>query len=336
MTEDKNRREVDEERLLSETYRQDQDLVGRETQTIDVPIEDTVEGTVEAKLAGPERKKRSQWLEVWRRLKQNKAAMVGLFIITVLVVSAIFAPWIAPYHYDDQDLLRALQSPSREHLLGTDNFGRDIFSRIVYGSRISLQVGFIAVGISLITGGLLGAIAGYYGGRLDNVVMRGIDILLAIPPILLAISIVASLGHGLRNVMIAVGIASIPTYARIVRASVITIKDQEFVEAAKAVGANDLRIIGRHILPNALAPIIVQGTLGVATAILSAAGLSFIGLGIQPPTPEWGAMLSQGRQFIRDYWHMTTFPGIAIMTTIFGLNLLGDGLRDALDPRLKN
>lgn len=316
--------------------------VNHDTQTIDVPIDETVEATVEgpletgAPIPHPGRKKRSQWLEVWRRLRQNNAAMVGLGIISILIISALFAPWIAPYHFDDQDLMRTLLSPSREHLMGTDNFGRDIFSRIVYGSRISLQVGFIAVGISLITGGFLGAVAGYYGGRLDNVVMRGVDVLLAIPPILLAISIVASLGHGLRNVMIAVGIATIPTYARIVRASVITIKDQEFIEAARAIGANDFRIIGRHIMPNAMAPIIVQGTLGVANAILAAAGLSFIGLGIQPPTPEWGAMLSQGRQFIRDYWHMTTFPGLAIMTTIFGLNLLGDGLRDALDPRLKN
>jgi len=308
----------------------------QETRPMDAPIETTVNATVGAAVNPGQQKKRSQWLEVWRRLKQNKAAMVGLFIIAVLILSAIFAPWIAPYHYDDQDLLRTFQSPSRNHLLGTDNFGRDILSRIIYGSRISLMVGFIAVSISLIIGGFLGAVAGYYGGRLDNVIMRGIDILMAIPSILLAISIVASLGPGLRNVMIAVGIATIPTYARIVRASVIILKDQEFIEAARAVGADDMRIISKHIMPNSLAPLIVQGTLGVANAILSAAGLSFIGLGFQPPTPEWGAMLSQGRQYIRDYWHMTTFPGLAIMTTIFGLNLLGDGLRDALDPRLKN
>jgi len=281
-------------------------------------------------------KKRSQWLEVWRRLKQNKSAMVGLAIIMVLILSALFADIIAPFGIDDQNLMNALQKPNSTHWFGTDNFGRDIFSRVVHGSRISLQVGFIAVGIAMITGGILGAIAGYYGGRLDNFIMRMMDILLAIPSILLAISIVAALGPGLSNVMIAVGISSIPSYSRIVRASVLTLKDQEFVEAARAVGANDVRIIGRHIIPNSMAPIIVQATLGVAGAILSAAGLSFIGLGIQPPTPEWGAMLSSGRQFIRDYPHMTAFPGLVIMITIFGLNLLGDGLRDALDPRLKN
>ena len=281
-------------------------------------------------------KKRSQWLEVWRRLKQNKSAMVGLGIILVLIFSALLADIIAPFGIDDQNLMNALQKPNSTHWFGTDNFGRDIFSRVVHGSRISLQVGFIAVGIAMITGGILGAIAGYYGGKLDNFIMRMMDILLAIPSILLAISIVAALGPGLSNVMIAVGISSIPSYSRIVRASVLTLKDQEFVEAARAVGANDVRIIGRHIIPNSMAPIIVQATLGVAGAILSAAGLSFIGLGIQPPTPEWGAMLSSGRQFIRDYPHMTAFPGLAIMITIFGLNLLGDGLRDALDPRLKN
>lgn len=321
-----------EDRTREEQHLHPEHVMHHETQTIDVPIEATVATTVNPAA----QKKRSQWLEAWRRLKQNNAALVGMFIISVLILSAIFADVVAPYHYDDQDLMRTFLGPSSEHLLGTDNFGRDIFSRIIYGSRISLMVGFIAVSISLVVGGFLGAVAGYYGGHLDNFIMRIVDILLAIPSILLAISIVASLGPGLRNVMIAVGISFIPTYARIVRASVITLKDQEFIEAARAVGASDMRIIAKHIIPNSLAPIIVQGTLGVAYAILSAAGLSFIGLGFQPPTPEWGAMLSQGRQFIRDYWHMTTFPGLTIMITIFGLNLLGDGLRDALDPRLKN
>ncbi|KAB3538613.1 ABC transporter permease [Alkaliphilus pronyensis] len=282
------------------------------------------------------KKKRGPWREVWRRMKKNKAAMVGLLIILILILSAIFADVIAPYGYDEQSLVDRLQTPNSKHLLGTDNFGRDIFSRIIYGSRISLQVGFIAVGIAAILGGTLGAIAGYYGGKLDNVIMRCIDILLAIPGILLAIAIVATLGPGLRNVMIAVGIGSIPSYARIVRASVLSLRDQEFIEAARAVGANDFRIITKHIIPNSMAPIIVQATLGVANAILSAAGLSFLGLGIQPPTPEWGAMLSNARHYLRDYPHIATFPGLAIMITIFGLNLLGDGLRDALDPRLKS
>ena len=286
--------------------------------------------------APTKKKKRSQWLAVWKRLKRNKAAMVGLAILVILVITAIFAPLIAPYGYDDQSLENRLQGPSAAHWFGTDNFGRDIFSRIVYGSRFSLQVGFIAVGIGAIAGGSLGAVAGFYGNKLDNVIMRIMDVLLAIPGILLAISIVASLGPGLTNVMIAVGIGAIPGYARIVRASVLTVRDQEFVEAARAVGTSDFRIVMKHIIPNAMAPIIVQATLGVAGAILSAAGLSFIGLGIQPPSPEWGAMLSEGRQFLRDNPHVTTFPGLAIMFTIFALNLLGDGLRDALDPRLKD
>ncbi|ABW18894.1 ABC transporter permease [Alkaliphilus oremlandii] len=286
--------------------------------------------------AAKKKKKTGPWRDVFNRLKKNKMAMFGLVIIILLVFLALSADFIAPYGYDDQNLKDRLISPNSQYLLGTDNFGRDILSRIIYGSRISLQVGFIAVGISAIIGGALGSIAGYYGGRLDNFIMRAMDILLAIPSILLAISIVAALGPGLQNVMIAVGIGSIPSYARIVRASVLSIRDQEFVEAARAVGANDFRIITKHILPNAMAPIIVQATLGVAGAILSAAGLSFIGLGIQPPTPEWGAMLSSGREYLRDNWYVATFPGLAIMITIFALNLLGDGLRDALDPRLKN
>jgi len=286
--------------------------------------------------AAKKKKKTGPWRDVFNRLKKNKMAMFGLVIIILLVFLALSADFIAPYGYDDQNLKDRLTPPNSQYLLGTDNFGRDILSRIIYGSRISLQVGFIAVGISAIIGGALGSIAGYYGGRLDNFIMRAMDILLAIPSILLAISIVAALGPGLQNVMIAVGIGSIPSYARIVRASVLSIRDQEFVEAARAVGANDFRIITKHILPNAMAPIIVQATLGVAGAILSAAGLSFIGLGIQPPTPEWGAMLSSGREYLRDNWYVATFPGLAIMITIFALNLLGDGLRDALDPRLKN
>lgn len=242
--------------------------------------------------------------------------MAGLIVIVILVLAAIFADWVAPYGYDDQNLQERFLSPSSKHLMGTDNFGRDIFSRVVYGARVSLQVGLIAVGIAMFVGGALGAFAGFYGGKLDNVVMRLIDVLLAIPPILLAISIVAALGTELRNVMIAVGVGSIPSYARIVRASVLSLRDQEFIEAARAVGASDRRLILKHIIPNSLAPIIVQSTIGVAGAILSAAGLGFIGLGIQPPVPEWGAMLNSGRHFIRDYPHMTLFPGLAIMLTI--------------------
>lgn len=282
------------------------------------------------------KKRNSQLSDTWLRLKKDKLALVGLTILVILIFIAIFADFIAPYKYDAQDLNNILQSPSSEHIFGTDEFGRDIFSRVVYGSRISLQVGFIAVSIAVVIGGFLGAVAGYYSGKIDNFIMRAMDILLSIPQILLAISIVAALGNGLTNLMIAVGISSIPQYARIVRAAVISIKNEEFVEAAKATGSGDLRIIFKHILPNCLAPIIVQATLGVALAILTAAGLSFIGLGIQPPTPEWGAMLSGGRGYIRDYSYMTLFPGLAIVITIFALNVLGDGLRDALDPKLKN
>lgn len=289
---------------------------------------------IKSKIKSKNRKK-SQWLDVWQRLRRNKMAMAGLAIIVILVLTAILADVIAPEGYDHQVLQNKLQSPSLKYLFGTDKFGRSIFSRIVHGTRISLRIGFIAVGISAISGGALGAIAGYYSGKLDNFIMRAMDILLAIPSILLAIAIVASLGPGITNVMIAVGIGSIPSYARIVRASVLSLRDQEFVEAARAVGANDFRIIVKHIIPNTLAPIIVQATLGVAGAILSAAGLSFIGLGITPPTPEWGAMLSDGREYLRDHWYVATFPGLAIMVTILALNLLGDGLRDALDPRLK-
>lgn len=282
------------------------------------------------------KKKSGPWREVWRRLKQNKAAMLGLLVMVILILAAIFADYVAPYGYDDQDLMRRFQTPNSQHWFGTDNFGRDIFSRIVYGAQVSLKVGLIAVGIAMFIGGALGAVAGFYGGKIDNFIMRFIDVLLAIPSILLAISIVAALGPELRNVMIAVGIGSIPSYGRIVRASVLSLRDQEFIEAARAVGADDTRLILKHIIPNSMAPLIVQATIGVANAILSAAGLGFIGLGIQPPLAEWGAMLNSGRQYIRDYPHLTAFPGLAIMITIFALNLLGDGLRDALDPRLKS
>ena len=268
-------------------------------------------------------------------MKRNKLAMMGLFIIILLVIVAIFADVIAPYGYADQNLANQYQKPSMEHLFGTDELGRDIFSRVVYGSRVSLRVGFISVSISMIIGVAFGAITGYYGGKVDNVLMRLIDIVQALPDTLLAIAIMASLGPGLTNLMIAVGIAAIPGYARLVRSSVLSLKDQEFIEAARANGSSDFRIILKHIIPNCMAPIIVQATLGVAYAIINAAGLSFIGLGLEPPTPEWGAMLSGGRAYIRDFPHMTLFPGLAIVITILALNLLGDGLRDALDPKLK-
>ena len=281
-------------------------------------------------------KKTSQIFFIWGRLVRNKSAMAGLIILLILILTAIFADFIAPYGYDDQVLEDQFIAPCLEHIFGTDNFGRDIFSRVVYGSRISLQVGLISMGVAVILGCIVGSIAGYYTGLVDNLIMRIIDVMLAIPSILLAISIAAALGPGLRNVMIAIAIGSVPQFARIVRASILTVKEQEYIEASRATGASDLRIIVSHILPNCIAPIIVQTTLGVGNAILNAAGLSFIGLGVQPPIPEWGAMLSAARQYIRDYWWMLTFPGLAIMLTVFALNVLGDGLRDALDPRLKS
>ena len=281
-------------------------------------------------------KKTSQLYDIWGRLVRNKSAMAGLIILLILILTAIFADFIAPYGYDDQVLEDQFIAPCLEHIFGTDNFGRDIFSRVVYGSRISLQVGLISMGVAVILGCIVGSIAGYYTGLVDNLIMRIIDVMLAIPSILLAISIAAALGPGLRNVMIAIAIGSVPQFARIVRASILTVKEQEYIEASRATGASDLRIIVSHILPNCIAPIIVQTTLGVGNAILNAAGLSFIGLGVSPPIPEWGAMLSAARQYIRDYWWMLTFPGLAIMLTVFSLNVLGDGLRDALDPRLKS
>ena len=282
-------------------------------------------------------KKRSMALEIWRRLRKNKMAMLGLVILVMLALTAIFADVIADYDTKviAQDIKNRLQGPSMEHWCGTDEFGRDIFARLVHGSRVSLVVGLISVSISLLMGGALGAIAGYYGGRVDNVIMRIMDIFLAVPSILLAMTIVAALGTSLINVMLAIGVSGIPGYARIVRASVMSIKDQEFVEASRAIGAKSPTTIFREILPNCLAPIIVQATLSVAGAILSTASLSFIGLGVQPPSPEWGAMLSGGRNYLRDALHLTLFPGLASVITILALNLLGDGLRDALDPRLK-
>lgn len=271
-----------------------------------------------------------------RSMKKNKMAMAGLAILILLVFIAIFADFIAPYSYEQQNLQEAYQSPSMKHFFGTDEFGRDIFSRIIYGSRISLIIGFVSVGIALVIGFVIGAIVGFYGGGIDNALMRVMDILLAIPQTLLAIAIVASLGTGMSKLMIAVGISSIPSYARIVRASVMTIRGEEFIEAARASGTSDRKIILKHIVPNCLAPVIVQVTLGIANAIMSAAALSFIGVGIQPPVPEWGAMLSGGRDYIRGYAYMTIFPGLAIIITVLSLNLLGDGLRDALDPKLKN
>lgn len=279
----------------------------------------------------------SQLKSITTRLKRNPMAIVGLFILLIYTIFATYADFIANYELVviKQNLSNTFAEPSFQHFLGTDEFGRDIFARIVHGTRISLTIGFVAVSVSIITGGFLGALAGYFGGWLDNVIMRVMDVFLAIPSILLSIAIVSALGPSLFNLMIAISISNVPVYARIVRASVLSIRGQEFIEAAHAIGAGHIYIILKHVIPNVMSPIIVQGTLGVAGAILSIAGLSFIGLGVQPPTPEWGSMLSGGRSFIRKAPWVTTYPGMAIMLAILSLNLLGDGLRDALDPRLK-
>lgn len=282
-------------------------------------------------------KKRNQALDVWKRLRKSNSAIAGLILIGIFLLLAVFAPLIADYEGEalKMNITERLQSPNISHWFGTDEMGRDIFARIVYGTRISLFVGIISVSIALTLGGTLGAIAGYYGGKIDNIIMRVLDVLLAIPTILLAITIVAALGASILNLMIAVGVSNIPGFARVVRAAVLSVKDQEFIEAARAIGSRDYVIILKHVLPNSMAPIIVFATLKVASAIMATASLSFIGLGIQPPTPEWGSMLASGRAYIRDNMYIVLYPGLAIVLTVLSLNLIGDGLRDALDPKLK-
>ena len=270
--------------------------------------------------------------------------MVGLVFLSILVIIAVGTMVIDLVTQNEiynnyvinQDLVNRLKGPSLEHPFGQDEFGRDMLLRMLWGTRYSLFMGSLAIIFSLCIGGVLGAISGFYGKLTDSIIMRIMDVLLAIPSMLLATAIVAALGTSLVNVLIAIGISYIPTFARTVRASVLTVKDQDYIEAARSIGCNDGEIIFKYIIPNAMAPIIVQATLGLAGAILSIAGLSFLGLGIQPPTPEWGAMLSNARVYMRDAWHVTVIPGLGIMLTILSLNLMGDGLRDALDPRLKN
>ena len=282
-------------------------------------------------------KKKSQFVEVWKRLCRNKTAVLGLVIVALLTLMAILSPILIDYETQviKTNYSEALQAPSADHWFGTDEMGRDILLRVMYGSTVSLSIGVVTVAVSLTVGLILGAAAGYFGGKTDMIIMRIMDIFLVIPGTLLAICIVASLGNSIPNLVIAQAVSSIPTFSRVVRGAVITARDADYVEAARAIGAKDATIIFHEVLPNSLAPIIVQTTLQVASVILSIAGLSFIGLGIPAPRPEWGAMLSGARAYIRDYSYMCLFPGLAIMTTILSLNLLGDGLRDALDPRLR-
>jgi peptide/nickel transport system permease protein len=275
------------------------------------------------------------WRKAVRQLLRNPTAMIGLGALVLLTIVAIAAPWLAPHDPIRQNPMMFLKPPSAEHWLGTDQFGRDIFSRILYGSRISLRIGLVSVGIAIALGGFLGLVSGFYGGWLDQVISRFVDLLLAFPGILLALVIVSVIGPSLTNVMIAVGISATPTYARVVRGSVLAARENVYVEAAHALGAGERRILARHVLPNVLAPVIVLATLGVAGAILTGAALSFLGLGAAPPTPEWGAMLSEGRNYMRLAWWISTFPGLAIMIAVLATNLFGDGLRDALDPRMR-
>ena len=281
--------------------------------------------------------KNSQFKDMVRRLFKNKAAVAGLFFLIFLILMAIFADALFDYNTQciNQNIPERLQWPSAQHWFGTDEYGRDLLIRIVFGSRISLSIGFIAVLFGLIVCGVLGAVAGFFGGKIDNIIMRLCDVFLAVPMMLMAIVIVAALGASIVNLVIALSISSVPTFARIVRSAVLTVRDMDYVEAARAIGVKTPRILARYILPNCMGPIIVQTTLRVAATISNTAALSFLGLGVKAPQPEWGALLSSGREFIRDSGYLACIPGICIMLTILALNLLGDGLRDALDPRLK-
>ncbi|MCZ2804925.1 ABC transporter permease [Modestobacter sp. VKM Ac-2983] len=274
-------------------------------------------------------------MRAWGRFRHHTPAMIGLGIIVTFVVLAIFAPLISPYDPNAQDLSVAIQGPSAEHWLGTDQLGRDIATRLMYGARISLLIGVLAVSIGLVIGVPLGMIAGYYGGWADLAISRFADMMFAFTSILLALTLVAVLGVSLQNVIIAVGISVIPVIIRLVRSSVLSLREEPYVEAARALGASNLRIITRHVFRNSLTPVLVHGTLSIGVSILLAAGLGFLGLGVQSPTAEWGTMLGEGRQFIFSAPHLTTFPGIAIFLAILAFNLLGDGLRDALDPRMR-
>jgi len=275
-------------------------------------------------------------VSTWTRLRRSKSAMIGLVLIGILISLALSADIITPQGINDQDLRKGFFPPSSEFWLGTDEFGRDMYSRVIHGSRVSLQVGIIATAISAVIGIFLGAIAGYFGGKIDSVIQGMIDISWAFPTVLLALFLIAIIGPGLTNLMIAVGFSYWGGFARVVRGQVLSLKEWEFVTAAKAVGASDTRILFRYILPNLLPPVIVMSTLMMADAILIEATLSFLGMGAQPPIPSWGSILSSGRAHMRRALWVTIYPGIAIMLTVLGFNLLGDGLRDALDPRLRN
>lgn len=285
---------------------------------------------------------RSLEQETWRRFKRNRLAIAGMVFIGVLLaisVITVILDLVNPELYNDlvvkNDLLNKLAKPSPEHILGCDEYGRDLLFRILWGTRYSLFAGVVTILAAILVGGTIGSIAGYYGKIVDNCIMRVMDMMMTVPSLVLAMALVAALGPSLVNLLIALSVSQIPQFARIVRSSVLSVKDAEYIEAARAVGASDVHIILRYIVPNALSPVIVQGTLGVATTILNVAGLSFLGLGVEPPAPEWGSILSSARMYMREAWHISLFPGIAIVLCILSLNLLRDGLRDALDPKQK-
>lgn len=294
-----------------------------------------LEATANVKLRVKARKN-SEFLRVMRQLAKNKAAVVGLIIFVIEVIVAVFAPLIAPYDYTAMDMMNCFATPSLAHPFGCDDMGRDIFSRVLIGARYSISSGVLATGLALVIGMAIGAVAGFFGGWVDNIVMRLLDIIQAIPGMVMMIVISAVLGPGFVNTIIAMAFGSIPGMARMLRAQMLKVRENEYIEAATSINCSRLRIVMNHLLPNCLSPMIVQATMGVAQTITLCAGLSFIGLGVQPPTPEWGAMLAASRQFIRQAPHLVIFPGVAIAVTVLALNLMGDGLRDALNPKLKN
>ncbi|WP_274308107.1 ABC transporter permease [Solibacillus daqui] len=284
----------------------------------------------------PQEKVNGPWREAWLSFKKSKSALVGSAIVLFFVLIAIFGPLFAPQGINDQNLSLRLQPPSAEFWFGTDDLGRDVFSRILHGARISLTVGLAAVLISAVAGSFLGIIAGYYGRWVDTIISRFFDIMLAFPSILLAIAVVSILGPSLQNALIAIAIINIPSFGRLIRSRVLSIKEEEYIHAARAVGMKNSRILWKHILPNSMTPVIVQGTLAIATAIIEAAALGFLGLGAEAPQPEWGKMLADARMFLLNAPWAMIFPGLAIMLTVIGFNLMGDGLRDALDPKMKS
>ena len=281
-------------------------------------------------------KKRSQWRDIFARLVRNKLGMIGSAIVVILLVLIIFAPLFTKYDYSVQDAANRFAFPSRQHIMGTDNYGRDLWTRLLYGGRISLLIAFLSAFLSTLVGMVFGSFAGYFGGKADTAITRIIDIIMAIPGLLLAIAISTALGSGPVNTALAISISGIPGGARVMRSTVMAIKNNEFVEAAIATGSTNIRVIFKHIIPNTIAPLLLNSTLAIGAAILAISGLSFIGLGVAPPTPEWGSILNAGRVYIRDFWPIIVFPSLFITLTLFGFNLFGDALRDALDPRLKD